>query len=765
MLRSRLPRMRKPAGPAVAVAWPIAAAFGIAVVTWQTSTLRATTGLDPSWIAGLHLVRSSGIDFGSDFTWTYGPLGFLAFPLAVTGSTLAAAFAFVFLAQLAFCYLLLRRAAAAFAAPVAIALVYLVVALPVAHADLLLVVVFLLALWALGQPMNLMARWFPIAAGVLAGAAALMKTNTGAAAIGIALVTSWAIQPSTRRWLAVIPAILVTFVVLWIATGNSLTGVPGWLRLSASIVAGYSPAMQDEQAGLRWEYLVAGILVALLAVVVGAQIASWERRRRIGATLVMLAFVFTYFKEGFVRHDTDHSPYFFAAMAIGFLAVSVRDRARWAAAGGVLVSLGAVAVTIGLHFAPIGSMRHVFRQAGDVAGSTKRHQLVASSAALERQDYGVPRRLLAQLRGKTVHVDPVETAAIGAYHLRWRPLPIPQSYSAYTATLDTRNADFLASRGAPERILRQNTQVAVNGRNRELEAPAAFRALLCNYTQTGASQVWQVLAHTGPRCDGERQVGSATVTSGEQVSVPQAGPDDVLIARIHLHNPVLNQIVGFAYKPHTPKISLGGGPFVPLVLATAGDGIVLRVPPSAGFDPRFDGATDWRTVAVRTLSGSARVDFYAIRIRGRAATPFGESPHGPLPRYTLEEIRGHEHIRNPAGRISPVGAGGGFLDAAYLVGDRFAFGGWAADANTGVAASRILVFVAGKLVFTGHPNVDRPDVAAAFDRQSLRHTGFDVLLRRDQVMAGAAPRNVRVFALVDDRVLELTYPSDDPWHP
>lgn len=751
--------------PQVAAAWPAVAAIVIVILTWQTTSLTATAGLDPSWIAGLHLAHANGVGFGPHFVWTYGPLGFLAFPVAVTSATLAGAFVFVLLAQLVFGYLLVRRAATAFAAPLAIVLAYVVLALPIAHADLLLLIMFLYALWGLDDPTTLAARAFPFVAGVLAGIAALLKTNTGAAAVGIAIVASWALAPAGRRWLVVIPSLLVTFCVLWVATGNSLLDIPGWLRLSASIVGGYSAAMQDEQMGLRWEYLVAGILVALLAMVVVRHVRPLPRERQIATLLISLGFAFTYFKEGFVRHDVDHSPYFFAAMAVAFIAFAWDARARWAAVGGVAIAIGAVAVSIGLDYAPIASARHVARQLGDVASSTKRHQLVSDSRASERRAYGVPPRLLQLLAGKSVDVDPVETAAIGAYDLRWRPLPVPQSYSAYTATLDERNAQVLGSAAAPERILRQNTQVAVDGRNRELEAPATFRALLCNNTQVGVSQVWQVLAHVAPRCSDERSLGFVTAASGASIPVPRGAADEIVFARIHLRDTLGNKLVGFAYKPRTPKIALGGGAFVPLLVSTAADGIVLHVPPSAGFDPRFDGAADSTTIAARTLTGSVRFDFFAVKVHGTPSPPFGERPNLPLPRYTLEEIAGHETIRTPAGQLAPVFSGGGNLDGAFAVGEGVEFAGWAAEAASGMAAPKILVFAGGRLAFAGRPNIDRPDVAAAFDRPSLLHSGFGVLLPRRLVMDGAKPRNVRVFALLGRSALEVSYPASDQWHP
>ena len=152
-------------------------------------------------------------------------------------------------------------------------------------------------------------------------------------------------------------------------------------------------------------------------------------------------------------------------------------------------------------------------------------------------------------------------------------------------------------------------------------------------------------------------------------------------------------------------------------------------------------------------------------MHGKPSPPFGERPKLPLPRYTLEEIAGHETIRLPGGRLAPVSSGGGYVDAAFGVGAGVEFGGWAAEAVSGTAAPKILVFAGGKLAFAGAPNIDRPDVAAAFDRPSLLRSGFAVLLPRRLVLDGAKPRNVRVFALLGNRALEVSYPASDQWHP
>ena len=88
---------------------------------------------------------------------------------------------------------------------------------------------------------------------------------------------------------------------------------------------------------------------------------------------------------------------------------------------------------------------------------------------------------LAAVAGQTVHIDQWQTVAAFAYpEMRWSPLPVFQSYSAYTTALDEINADRLRRAAAPTRILRERfddldgTPYAVDRRFVWFEIPAAM---------------------------------------------------------------------------------------------------------------------------------------------------------------------------------------------------------------------------------------------------------------------------------------------------
>lgn len=672
-----------------------------------------------------------GVDYGDGFTWTYGPLGFLAFPIAVSGWTLVAAFAYVAATRIALAYLLVRGGGV-----VGVVLAFLALGLPVLPADNLVLIEVGLLVAALRD--ERWEGWFPYVGGAVAGLAALTKTNSGALAVGLVVVGAVALRGRALLAPGVAAAV---FVAGWLATGSPLQEIPGWLRLSAGLVSGYSPAMQYEARGLGKEYVYAALAVLLLGAGVAAAARRLPRGRALALVVGVGGFAFAFFKEGFVRHDATHSVTFFAAAAVVCVLV---DRTRLAAVLTIALAIYVVRDDDQLAYAPIASTRVALTQARDVASSQRRNDLVASSNEGLRRSYQFGPAILGALRGRTVQVLPFETAAIAAYDLRWRPLPVVQDYSAYTRSLDEANASFLASAAAPQRLLLESTTSNVNDRMRETEAPAEQRAMICNYRPVVTRGVWQVLARSGPRCGPPRVLSTVTVPSAVPAAVPDAGTRDLVVARIRLEDTFSNRLRGLLFKPREPEISLGGGPFTQLVAATAGDGVILHVPASAG----LVGEPDWRTIAVATHVGGATIQFVAYRVRGDVPRS-----SAPLPPARLR-------ARPFPARVEQ---GGGFVDAAYERRGVLVLRGWAGDAARGISAKTVLVYADGRIVWAGAPNRSRPDVARTLAKPGLARSGFELAIPEREVRSNRGRRSIRVVAVVGDRMLETTYLPSFGW--
>jgi hypothetical protein len=78
----------------------------LAVVTFPPGLFPAEAGLDPSWVIGLHLGVANGFLFGKDILFTYGPLGYLCYPVFVARDLWMSAVIFGDAVHLAFFLLL-----------------------------------------------------------------------------------------------------------------------------------------------------------------------------------------------------------------------------------------------------------------------------------------------------------------------------------------------------------------------------------------------------------------------------------------------------------------------------------------------------------------------------------------------------------------------------------------------------------------------------------------------------------------------------------
>ena len=66
----------------------------LTILAWPIANLPAKATLDGSWQIALHLAAGLGLRHGVDFMFTYGPLGFLGFPVPYLDGTSALALIF-----------------------------------------------------------------------------------------------------------------------------------------------------------------------------------------------------------------------------------------------------------------------------------------------------------------------------------------------------------------------------------------------------------------------------------------------------------------------------------------------------------------------------------------------------------------------------------------------------------------------------------------------------------------------------------------------
>jgi hypothetical protein len=609
--------------------------FGAVVVvaltalTWPVTSVTPSAGLDNSWQAGLSLALARGLVFGRQVVFTYGPLGLVTEPRAVTGGTLVLGLLGAAAMQLALVAVVLRSLRRRFSWPVAALITLLGISIMVSVSSGLPPldeIAFGLVAVALAQPparAREAARTLALAGGVLAGLALLVKFNDGIGAAAIVAV-GLAGGVSRRRHLAIgALAFLLTTTITWLALGQPLGALPDYVSTGISVVEGYVDAMGYNLLGAtgQWELLVLILSAIVLAAAAWSSLAEAPLRRRVSLAVCVLLVHYFVAREMFVRYDAGHAAGLALLLAVP-LTIPWRSRqlvTGVAIAAGLavasLAAFGAEALPIGSVFEPGARLSALI---SDVNTATSPQGAITADRNNLQLVEAVPLAIVGALDNHCVDTEPAEVSAIFAYpHWRWCPIGVMQSYAAYTTKLDNLDAAGYANpRHGPDRVLRQNA--TIDGRNPTWESPAAMLSLLCHFREIGRGGPWQALARIPDRCGRPRLLGTVHSDAGDIVQVPAAPRGDVLVAQVHglqVHNGELLKTL-FA-RAAERSLMINNAATFRVVPDTLTDGLILDVPRSADYAAPFN-----FNLAVSTIEAeidqvpvAVSVSFEAVPIR------------------------------------------------------------------------------------------------------------------------------------------------------
>ena len=140
-----------------------------------------------------------------------------------------------------------------------------------------------------------------------------------------------------------------------------------------------------------------------------------------------------------------------------------------------------------------------------------------------------------------------------------------------------------------------------------------MRAMLCRYVQVSASRRWEVLARAPDRCGRPRTIATVRARWGETIAVPKPPAHMEMFVRIRGVQPHgLESLLSLLYRPLIRHVILNHRSYR-LVPGTAGDGLLLWVPPEDDYSAPFRLSHDPRTLVVRRgfgrQPGSGRITY------------------------------------------------------------------------------------------------------------------------------------------------------------
>ena len=560
--------------PSRNIVWPLLIAAVLTLFFLNFPTVPPQTELhayeaDPSLGAILNYAHQSGLQFGAQFVYTYGPLGYLIFPYfypraEVLPMAVAVVLCFTVAAGLCLAAWQLQPmwrwvSLAGFA-------------WTAANIELRtdLVINIGLLCWGLlcfaqsGRRLTISVLAFTALSVFVALAKISFLVIAGASvlALGIDLM----LRGKRPLGVGLLLGFTGGFLAGWLISGQQLANLGVFIGNAVVMIRGYN-------AALGWEALPearnGGVALALgvLALVVVRALSAFEKSegQLILRRVILFAWVsglsFTVWKHGFVR---GYAPDVVACL--GFVPVLalvldilpcaqpvIRGRAR--VLGAVCGLFAAVLLQLLWTSSFLDSLQEPFR-----SFTSNLHWLVQPAQylramneriALNRRQAQLPH--LRELVGhSTVDLFGRRQAYALFNDFNYRPRPAPQSYAVCNAQLMRLNEQFYLSPGAPEFVFFE--LASLDRKLPALEDAWTLRALLTNYQPIGAEGRFLLLKAGPARPPRLTLLCEANVAQGQPMDLRPYGDADLWM-ELALEPTWFGRLRQFFYRPPVVRIA------------------------------------------------------------------------------------------------------------------------------------------------------------------------------------------------------------------
>lgn len=346
---------------------------------------------------------------------------------------------------------------------------------------------------------------------------------------------------------------------IWLLCGQPLAGFAEWGAGSFEVIGSYA-----EGIPMRGDFLE---IVVMLALAAGP--LAWLARKQLGEDRSLAAFadlgglvalITLIVRHGLTRQDHGHVAISGAALlGIGALFVVRGSVFRKMLLGWSALALSFLAVT-GVSRGSDSTAPAIARRAATLPDRLRTLTGFATGHGPAEQASCEDAR--AMLRNAfpvtppegTVDLLPHDQVVIAAYELPYAPRPVPQSYSAYSASLEDRNAAFLGGPEAPDGLL---FDIAPTDDFHPALADArSWTTILSAYDVTSLTGTFLTLQRRQePRAVLHADSVRLQARLGEPLALPEAG-DGMLWVEFDLQKTLLGRLGAAVMKPPELRISV-----------------------------------------------------------------------------------------------------------------------------------------------------------------------------------------------------------------
>jgi hypothetical protein len=429
--------------------------------------------LDDGWIASLNMGLKTGLVFGRDLIFSYGPFASVLTRLwdphialvTLTGDLIVACAFVVGLASL-------RNVEAK---------IVLLLALPLVNSmEELLLVLALPSILAGASGCNngvfpQIARYSIFALSPALAVLFLSKVTVGLmAVISLGFLVAICCLAAEFNLATTLPLLTAGCIgILWCTADQPLSAFSNYVVYSAMIAAGYGNAMGLDASSGHYVYVLILSLVVLTAL-------TWQARHlRRSVLIVLLGFMCSLLlfviKSGFTRQDPVHERIAFSTIGVILLMLACWVRGWVARVEYMLGLLILEATTFHQNGAIVTWAHEVYNETAGLVDLVSHPINLATTFSKQLTSLPpLPNRV-----SETADVYSIGQTRLLSSNLHWEPRPVFQSYAAYSPSLARLNLDHLLTKSAPTNIFFRSEPI--DGRLPALEDGFSWAALLALY--------------------------------------------------------------------------------------------------------------------------------------------------------------------------------------------------------------------------------------------------------------------------------------------
>lgn len=436
----------------------------------------ADNGLDGSWKQALNYAIKKKLVFGTDFVFTYGPLGFLS-----TRNTLYVSDLVLFLADLFLCvcfYHVIYKFLSQHKGWFFILLMAIFFYKNTEYSEILF---FFFIIFTILNFKSHFSNYFEVVCCAIQGVLVFfIKLNYGMISIPLLLfLFIYLLVKNRRSFLVLFSASVLVFIVIYANVNINLTG---YIKYGLPLILNYPDAMMRPISPTAPMFLWA---MAFMVLYMGTAFTyTWKlwKQKEISATklypvILLSLMLFLMYKNGFTRADA-HMILFFAMLPLFIVfAMFLFGFNKFNAAK--IICLCTVVITYINEVLPNENENEFIKNLiihsapADYFSTLFKDQPVPENARLN-----IPDDKLRLIWGSSMDIFPVYCSIPLLNGLNYDPRPCIQSYSAYSPLLDSLDADHFIKTGRPEFVMLWNWTI---DKYTQWDEPLTYATLHLNY--------------------------------------------------------------------------------------------------------------------------------------------------------------------------------------------------------------------------------------------------------------------------------------------